>query len=182
VLFDPENGTLLGAQVVGKEGVDKRIDVLATALKGKMTVHDLEELELAYAPPFGAAKDPVNLAGMVAQHVVHHDIGTVQWHEVGELDPQQFVLLDVRDGEERVQGTIPGSLHIPLPELRTRVEELPRDKQIVAFCETGQRSYFACRYLAQNGFHVHNLTGSYRTWETANREQALAAGQKETAP
>lgn len=175
VMFDPGNGTLLGAQVVGKEGVDKRIDVLATALKARMTVHDLEELELAYAPPFGAAKDPVNLAGMVAQHVVHHDIGVVQWHEVSHLDPKRFLLLDVRDAVEREEGTIAGSLHLPLPELRERVEELPRDKEIVAFCQTGQRSYFACRFLAQKGFRVRNLSGSYRTWQMATREQALAS-------
>ena len=165
IIFNPQDGKLLGAQVVGSDGVDKRIDVLATALWAGLTVHDLEDLELAYAPPFGSAKDPVNLAGMVAQHVVHKDIETAQWHEIATLDPEKSVLLDVRDEDEREQGYIPGSIQIALPELRQRFSELPKDKEIILYCQTGQRSYFACCYLAQMGFKVRNLTGAYRTWK-----------------
>ena len=167
ILFAPETGRLLGAQAVGRDGVDKRIDVLATALKGGMTVHDLAELELAYAPPFGSAKDPVNLAGMAAQNVVEGDVRLAQWHEVPGLDPATTLLLDVRRAEERASGRLPGSTHIPLDELRARLGELPRDREIVVHCQSGQRSYFASRILTQNGFKVRNLTGSYRTWKAS---------------
>ncbi len=168
VLFDPQTGKLLGAQFIGKDGVDKRIDVFATALKAGMTVHDLEDLELAYAPPFGSAKDPINLAGMVAEHVVNGGVQNCQWHEIKRLDPKKAVVLDVRDEDERDEGHIPGSLHIPLPELRTRFAELPREREIIIHCQTGQRSYFAYRFLVQQGYKVKNLSGSYCTWKTAN--------------
>lgn len=167
ILFDPDNGKLLGAQAVGRDGVDKRTDVLATALKGGMTVDDLAELELAYAPPYGSAKDPVNLAGMAAQNVRRGLVQLAQWHEIASLDPGKAVLLDVRDPDECAQGAIPGSISIPLNELRARMGELPKDRDIVVHCQSGQRSYFASRLLAQNGFRVRNLTGSYRTWKTA---------------
>jgi NADPH-dependent 2,4-dienoyl-CoA reductase/sulfur reductase-like enzyme/rhodanese-related sulfurtransferase len=167
ILFHPKNGKLLGAQIIGEEGVDKRINVLATALKAGLTVHDLEDLELAYAPPFGTAKDPVNLAGMVAQHVVHHDIENAQWDEIEDLIPENSILLDVRDEDEREQGFIPDSRHISLPELRLRYGELPKDKEIIVYCQTGQRSYFACRFLIQKGFNAKNLSGAFRTWQIA---------------
>lgn len=167
ILFAPETGKLLGAQAVGREGVDKRIDVLATALKAGMTVHDLVDLELAYAPPYGSAKDPVNVAGMVAQNVVKGDVAVAQWREMASLDPRTTFVLDVRRPDERARGAIPGSFHIPLDELRSRMDELPRDRDIVVYCQTGQRSYIAARLLGQHGFLARNLTGSYRTWEAA---------------
>ncbi len=167
LLFDPKTGKLLGAQAIGRDGVDKRIDVLATALKAGMTVHELEDIELAYAPPFGSAKDPVNLAGMVAQHIVHNDVKNAKWSDLDKLDSEKTVLLDVRDKNEREQGYIPNSIHIPLPELRERYTELPVEKEIIVYCQTGQRSYFADRFLAQNGYNVRNLSGSYLTWKTA---------------
>ncbi|HUJ11636.1 MAG TPA: FAD-dependent oxidoreductase [Verrucomicrobiae bacterium] len=167
ILFAPDTGRLLGAQAVGHEGVDKRIDVLATALKAGMTVHDLAELELAYAPPYGSAKDPVNLAGMAAQNILAGDVAVAQWRDVPGLDQQSTVLLDVRRDDERAQGFIPGSIHIPLDQLRGRLDELPHDLQIVVYCQSGQRSYYAARILAQHGFRVENLTGSYRTWKVA---------------
>lgn len=169
VLFAPDTGKLLGAQAVGRDGVDKRLDVFATALKAGMTVHDLAELELAYAPPFGSAKDPVNLAGMAAQNVLAGDVALAQWHEIATLDPAKTVVLDVRRADERAKGDIPGSMHIPLDELRARLSELPKDKEIIASCQSGQRSYFACRLLAQHGFKVRNLAGSWRTFSTATR-------------
>jgi rhodanese-related sulfurtransferase len=170
LLFAPDTGKLLGAQAVGSDGVDKRIDVLATALQAGMTVHDLAELELAYAPPFSAAKDPVNLGGMVAQNILAGDVKVVQWSEVADLDPHKSILLDVRDAVERQQGYIPGSIHIPLPQLRLRLNELPRDHEIIPYCRSGQRSYYACRILGQHGFRVRNMTGSYRTWHAAQTQ------------
>lgn len=167
VLFAPDTGKLLGAQAIGHEGVDKRIDVLATALKAGMTVHDLAELELAYAPPYGSAKDPVNLAGMAAQNVLAGDVALAQWNEIASLDPSTTLLLDVRRFDERAQGFIPGSVHIPLDELRQRLSELPRDREIIAYCHSGQRSYIAARILSHYGFLARNLTGSYRTWQAA---------------
>jgi rhodanese-related sulfurtransferase len=167
VLFAPDTGRLLGAQVVGRDGVDKRLDVLATALKAGMTVHDLAELELAYAPPFGSAKDPVNLAGMAAQNVLAGDVQLAQWSEIAMLDPNTTLVLDVRGGGERNGGAIPGSHHIPLDELRSRLGELPKDREIIAHCQSGLRSYIACRILTQHGFSARNLAGSYRTWKTA---------------
>lgn len=164
VLFAPDTGTLLGAQAIGRDGVDKRIDVLATALKAGMTVHDLAELELAYAPPYGSAKDPVNLAGMAAQNVLAGDVALAQWNEVAALNPSTTLLLDVRRPDERAQGFIPGSAHIPLDELRERVSELPRDRELIVYCQSGQRSYIAARILSQQGFRVCNLTGGHRTW------------------
>jgi NADPH-dependent 2,4-dienoyl-CoA reductase/sulfur reductase-like enzyme/rhodanese-related sulfurtransferase len=167
ILFAPDTGRLLGAQAVGRDGVDKRIDVLATALRGGMTVHDLAELELAYAPPFGSAKDPVNLAGMAAQNVLAGDVQLAQWSDIASIDPRQTVLLDVRRSDERAKGSIPGSIHIPLDQVRARMSELPRDREIIVHCQSGQRSYFACRILSQHRFRVRNLTGSWRTWKTA---------------
>jgi NADPH-dependent 2,4-dienoyl-CoA reductase/sulfur reductase-like enzyme/rhodanese-related sulfurtransferase len=164
ILFAPDSGKLLGAQAIGHDGVDKRIDVLATALKAGMTVHDLAELELAYAPPYGSAKDPVNLAGMAAQNVLHGYVALAQWSEVASLDPTRTLLLDVRGSDERARGFIPGSTHIPLDELRQRLNELPRDREIITYCQSGQRSYNAARMLSQHGIRVRNLTGSYRTW------------------
>ena len=167
MLFAPNTGKLLGAQAVGHDGVDKRIDILATALKGGMTVHDLAELELAYAPPFGSAKDAVNLAGMAAQNVLSGNVKLAQWDEIAVLDSAQILLLDVRRPGEREKGYIAGSIHLPLDQLRVRMQELPRDREIIVYCLSGQRSYFACRILAQHGFRVRNLSGSYRTWKTA---------------
>jgi len=167
ILFSPDSGKLLGAQAVGRDGVDKRIDVLATALKGAMTVHDLAELELAYAPPYGSAKDPVNLAGMAAQNVLAGDVAVAEWSEIAAGDPNKTILLDVRRADERSKGQIPGSIHIPLDQLRARLEELPKDREIIVHCQTGQRSYYAARILSQHGFRVRNLSGSYRTWRAA---------------
>lgn len=171
VLFAPDTGKLLGAQIVGRDGVDKRIDVLATALKAGLTVRDLAQLELAYAPPYGSAKDPVNLAGMAAENVIDGLVTTAQWHELPPFAalPPDVVILDVRRDDERAQGAIPGSLHIPLDQLRRRLDELPRDRELIVYCASGQRSYYACRLLTQHGFRVRNLTGSYRTWRAACR-------------
>jgi len=167
ILFAPENGRLLGAQAVGEDGVDKRIDVFATALFAGMTIDDLAELELAYAPPFGSAKDPVNLAGMAAQNLLSGLVRVAQWHEVPKLVEAGALVVDVRETAEREGGLIPGSVNIPLGELRSRLGELPKDREILAHCASGQRSYNACRVLMQHGFRCWNLTGSYKTWKAA---------------
>jgi len=147
LLFEKISGRVLGAQAIGQEGVDKRIDIIATAILADMTVHDLAELELAYAPPFGSAKDPVNLAGMIAQNVLAGDINIVQWDEINQLNDEQATILDVRDDDEHDAGHIPGSMHIPIDQLRDRLSELPADRQIIAYCLSGQRAYYACRII-----------------------------------
>lgn len=168
VLFDPKSGKLLGAQAVGEDGVDKRMDVLATAVFAGMTIDDLAELELCYAPPFGSAKDPINLAGMAAQNVTDDLVTVAQWHEVPALIAAGAVVIDVREPGERDGGIIPGSRSIPLGSLRERLGELPRDRELLVHCASGQRSYNACRVLAQHGFRCRNLTGSFKTWKAVN--------------
>ena len=171
MLFSPE-GKIYGAQIVGLEGVDKRIDVIATAIRGGMTVYDLEELELAYAPPYGSARDPINIIGFLAGNILRGDLDTVDWDAVDSLDRSKYALLDVRDPVELTIGMIEGSLNIPLSELRARVKELPRSKKLVVYCQVGQRGYFAARVLSQLGFEVANLNGGYKTYSHATGQQA----------
>ncbi len=178
LIFAPNTGKLLGAQAISADGADKRIDVLATAIKAGLTVDDVAELELGYAPPFGSAKDPVNLAGMAAQNVLAGLVTPVQWHEVAAQVATGAIVLDVRDAKERESGLIAGSIHIPLGELRARVGELPRDRPILAHCASGQRSYSACRLLTQLGYQCRNLTGSFKTWEAARSGLPLTGGTK----
>jgi len=163
LLFDPKTGKVLGGQCVGADGVDKRIDVLAVAIRAGMTVYDLENLELAYAPPFGSAKDPINYAGFVAANVLRGEVSVCHVPDVVNPGPNR-VVLDVRTIPEVQQGTIPGSIHIPVDDLRTRLGELPKDKEILAFCQVGLRGYLACRILSQNGFTCRNLSGGYKTY------------------
>lgn len=163
LLFSPGDGKVLGAQIVGGEGVDKRIDVIATAMKGGMTVYDLEELELAYAPPYSSAKDPVNIAGFAAANILKKDVEQVIWKDLPDLAEKGEVLIDLRNpGELKQDGIIPGSLHIPLPQLRRRLSELDRSKRYVPFCAAGLRSYVAHRILIQNGFESRSLAGGFR--------------------
>lgn len=170
LLFHPDDGRILGAQVVGEDGVDKRIDVLATAIHARMTVYDLEELELAYAPPYGSAKDPVNIAGFVAANILKGDVQTVNWNEIENL-PSQYVLLDVRNKDELLEsGELAGSVHIPLPDLRSRLQELDKQKVYVPFCAIGLRGYVAARILTQNGFQAKNLSGGYKTYMVGNKK------------
>ena len=163
MLFDTENGKILGAQAVGTDGIDKRIDVLAVAIRAGLTVYDLEEMELSYAPPFGSAKDPVNYAGFVASNVLRGD--SVICHAEDVLEPREDqVILDVRKDFEVATGIIPGAVHIPLDELRDRIGELPKDKEIITYCAVGLRGYLACRMLTQKGFKCRNLSGGTKTY------------------
>jgi NADPH-dependent 2,4-dienoyl-CoA reductase/sulfur reductase-like enzyme/rhodanese-related sulfurtransferase len=163
LLFDPEEGRILGAQAVGVAGVDKRIDVIAVAQRAGLTVHDLEDLELSYAPPFGSAKDPVNMAGFVASNVLRGDMVLWEPEELATLGPEQM-LVDVRTFQEHGAGSIPGAVCMPVDELRDRLEDLPKDKEILVFCQVGLRGYVAARLLAQKGYRVRNLSGGYRRY------------------
>lgn len=164
LLFNKETGAIYGAQVVGKNGADKRIDVIATAIKGNLTVFDLTDLEIAYAPPFASAKDPVNVAGYVASNVANEEVKTVQWHEIDELIKQGNVLIDVRNPNEVANGSIKGSVNIPLDELRERMDEIDKTQTVYVTCQIGLRGYIASRLLEQYGFTVKNLDGGYKTY------------------
>jgi NADPH-dependent 2,4-dienoyl-CoA reductase/sulfur reductase-like enzyme/rhodanese-related sulfurtransferase len=161
LLFRKSDGRILGAQAAGEEGVDKRIDVIAMAMQKQGTVYDLEEAELCYAPQFGSAKDAVNMAGMVAANILRGDAHTASWES---LNRNGYTLLDVRQPDEFHGGHIPGARNIPLPELRRRMGELPRQSEIRLYCAAGQRGYYASRLLAQHGFAVKNFSGGYKTY------------------
>ncbi len=163
LLFEPKSGRILGAQGVGAKGIDKRIDVLAVALRGGLTVFDLQDLELCYAPPFGSAKDPVNYAGFVAANAIKGDMPICHVEDVVNPRPDQQ-LIDVRSPAEVQAGTIPGAVNIPLDDLRGRLAEIPQNKELLTFCQVGLRGYLACRILNQRGFKARNLTGGYKTY------------------
>jgi rhodanese-related sulfurtransferase len=154
VLFRKSDGRLLGAQILGESGVAKRIDSFAMAIQMGCTVYDLEEAELSYAPPFGSAKDPVNFAGMVAANVLRGDMPVSHWESVDGA-----FLLDVRNPPELAVESVPGTVNIPFPQLRSRLEELPRDREILVICRSGGRAYYATRILLQNGFKARNISG-----------------------
>jgi rhodanese-related sulfurtransferase len=165
VLFDPTTGQVLGAQVVGAAGVDKRIDVLSVAIQAGMTVFDLEEMELAYSPQYGSAKDPINMAGFVASGVLRGEHPQVDVEAILAAPPaEQPFLLDVRTSHEFASGHIPGAVNVPLDELRSRTNELPRERKIAAYCQVGQRGYLATRILLQSGFSAANVSGGYKTY------------------
>ncbi|MFN7953685.1 MAG: FAD-dependent oxidoreductase [bacterium] len=166
LLFSIPDGRILGAQAVGHEGVEKRIDVIATAIQFKGTVHDLAEVELSYAPQFGAAKDPVNLAGMLATNVLSDDMPLADWEQLAGTDA---LLVDVREPSEFEAGHAPGFINLPLSAMRERYGELPRDRAIWLSCGVGQRAYYATRFLLQHGYRARNLSGGYTTY------RALAA-------
>lgn len=167
LLFTPGEGKVLGAQIVGYNGVDKRIDVLATAIRAGMTVFDLQELELAYAPPFGSAKDPVNLAGYVASNMLKGDVEMAYWPEVPEFVAAGAVLLDVRTSREFSRGAVEGAMHVPVDNLREQLELIPQDKEILVYCRTGLRSYIAARILSQHGYRCKNISGGYELYRAA---------------
>ncbi|MBD8069853.1 CoA-disulfide reductase [Bacillus sp. PS06] len=166
LLFDKSNGKILGAQAVGKKGVDKRMDVIATAIKGELTVFDLTELELSYAPPFSSAKDPVNMAGYVASNIIEDGIKTVQWNEIDEIIANGELLVDVREPQERENGYIKGSINIPLGDIRNRLAELPKSKPIYVSCQVGLRGYLATRILTNLGYKAINLDGGWKTYSS----------------
>ena len=176
LVYDKNSYKLLGAQIVGQEGVDKRIDVLATAIRAGMTVPELAELELAYAPPYSSAKDPVNLAGFMVENIKNGYMKQFHWHDIDALPRDGSVtLLDTRTVSEYSRGHIPGFINIPLHELRNRIAELPAGKPVYINCQSGLRSYVACRMVSQYGFDCYNFSGGYRMYESVALEKCAAS-------
>ena len=172
VLFERGGGRILGAQIIGTDGADKRIDVIATAIRANMTAGDLTELDLAYAPPYSSAKDPVNMAGYMIENILEGRVDQLTWEQA--LEPSEDeVLLDTRTSGEVARGSIDGALHVPLDELRGHLDELPRDKRLRVFCQSGLRSYVACRILMQHGFSCANVAGGYGFFQQVFLDQEV---------
>ena len=186
LIFAPGSGRVLGGQIIGPLGAERRVDVLATAVKAGLSVFDLEELDLAYAPPFGSARDPINVAGMVAANMLRGDMKAVTPLAIQDMDPEKDVLIDVRfDDEVEETGTIKGSMHIPLPQLRSRLPVLDKSKRYLVYCAIGLRGYLAYRIMVQNGFNVVNILGGfglYKPWlgreegAIVDKDQAITPG------
>lgn len=183
IIFQKKDGKLLGAQVVGFDGADKRLDVLATAVRAGMTVYDLTQLELAYAPPYSSAKDPVNMAGFTAENILTGKVKVFHWNQLDSLPRDQSVtLLDIRTQLEYENGTIDGFRNISLDELRNHLEELDKSKPVYVTCQVGLRGYIACRILSQRGFECYNLSGGYRLYHSINRNQNVIPFRKKEEP
>jgi rhodanese-related sulfurtransferase len=173
ILFN-KDGQVLGGQVVGKNGVDKRIDVLATAISGKMTVSDLTDIDFAYAPPFGSAKDPLNVAGYVGENILNGEIETIEWNQLEELE--NSVLIDVRNPDEINDKNVIGlknEINIPFPKLREKLDTLDKNKTYITYCTLGMRGYFAYRILKLNGFNVKNLNGGFTVYANAKKADIM---------
>ena len=166
IIVDKKTQEILGAQAVGREGVDKRIDVIATAMRGGLTAPELADLELAYAPPFGSAKDPVNMLGYISENVLNEVTPTAQWNEVNSLVSQGWTVVDVRSKGEFDRGHIPNSINISIDEMRERINEVPKEKILVT-CQVGQRGHAATRLLREMGYNAVNLDGGYMTWSNS---------------
>lgn len=172
-IYEEETGTILGAQVFGKDGVDKITDILATAIQTNMTAYDLEELDLCYAPPFSSAKSPVNLLGNSIVNQIEGLVDTITWQEVEKITDKNTLVLDVRTDEEYISESYKNAIHIPLDDLRERLNELDKSKTYLVYCKTGLRSYIACRILSQNGFKVQNITGGYHFYSIISFKQRV---------
>ena len=164
IIIEPKTGLILGAQGVGKDGVDKRIDVIATAIRAGLKAVELADLELAYAPPFGSAKDPVNMLGYMAENILSGLTSNVQWSDIAALRARGSHLLDVRSANEFAAGSIPGAVNIPIDELRERINEIPKGN-VVVLCQVGQRGHTATLLLRELGVDAANLDGGYLTWK-----------------
>jgi NADPH-dependent 2,4-dienoyl-CoA reductase/sulfur reductase-like enzyme/rhodanese-related sulfurtransferase len=173
LLLDPSDGKILGAQGVGRDGVDKRIDVIATAMRGGLTGPDLADLELAYAPPYGSAKDAINMLGYMAENVLTGFTPTVQWYDIDRLTEHDAFILDVRTAHEFGSGRIPGSVNVPVDELRERIAELPTNRLVVVTCAAGLRGHTATALLRDSGYDAVNLDGGYNTWSAATSTPAV---------
>ena len=178
VIFSPEEDRILGAQIFGREGADKRIDVIATAMRAGMRATGLAQLELAYAPPYSSAKDPVNMAGFMIENLITGKVKQIYSEQVDSLPRDGSVfLLDTRTPGEYARGHAEGFVNIPLDELRERLSELPKSKTVYVMCQSGLRSYIACRILSANGFECFNVSGGYRFF-SAVRDGRIIAGRK----
>lgn len=173
IVFSPTDGKLYGAQVIGFKGVDKRLDLIAAVVKNGGTIYDLIDIEHAYAPPYSSAKDPVNIAGYVAENILNGKMKPIQWDELHTLSPNEYFLLDVRTQDEFELGWIPGAVNIPVDVLRNHLDEIPKNKKIVVYCAVGLRGHVASRILMQHGFeNVYNLSGGYKTYELSVMKQS----------
>jgi rhodanese-related sulfurtransferase len=173
IAFAPADGRLLSAQIAGYEGVDKRLDILATFIKQGKTIYELIEFEHAYAPPYSSAKDPVNMAGFVAENILLNRLKIFYWNELENIQSDDQ-LIDVRRKDEYDEGKIESAINIPVDEIRDRLDEIPKDKNIYIYCEAGLRGYLAQRILTQNGFDkVANLSGGYKLWSACEVETSL---------
>lgn len=170
-LFNPETGEIYGAQGVGMDGVEKRIDVIATAIKAGLKAWDLQDIETCYAPPYNSAKDPVNMIGYYAENLIDGLVDTIQWDEVDNLDPKTSLIVDVREEFELPSGVMPDSINIPLGQLRERLHELPKDKMLYTTCQVGLRGYIACRILQQHGYQCKNVDGGMKTYQFVKRAE-----------
>lgn len=176
ITFDPDNGTLFGGQIVGYEGVDKRIDQIALIIKNKGTIYDLIKIEHAYAPPFSSAKDPIAIAGYVAENIITGEMPICHWRDIDNIAKDEVTLLDVRTQEEFMMGNIAHSINIPLDEIRSHIKEIPTNKPIYTYCGIGLRGYLAAKILIARGFkNVKNLSGGYTTYSTAKKPITIQA-------
>jgi len=181
LIFDPVGGSILGAQIVGRNGVDKRIDVIATAMSGGITADGLADLELAYAPPFSSAKDPVNMLGYMAENVLSGDCDIVAPADLDGLIGDGWTLVDVRTETEHTAGAIPGSVNIPVDSLRDQLDQLD-GRRLVVYCEVGQRGHTATALLHESGIPARNLDGGYKTWIAWSRARRTPGGGKPKPP
>ena len=172
--FAPEDGKLLGAQIIGTDGVDKRIDTLSSVIQRGSTIEELTEFEHAYAPPYSSAKDPVNMAGFVAENIMQKRLRVIPWSDVSNISSDDL-LIDVRTAVEYASGNIPGSINIPVDELRNRLDEIDENKNIIIYCQIGLRGYLAQRILLQNGCkNVQNISGGYKLWSACDLESKMS--------
>ena len=175
VVFEKSTQRIIGAQIVGFDGVDKRIDVLATAMNFGATASDLKDLDLAYAPPYSSAKDPVNMAGFVIENIGAGKMKQFHWDDISRLQNENGItLLDTRTPFEYSRGHIDGFINIPVDELRSRMDEIDKSKPLYVMCQSGLRSYISCRILAQNGFDCYNFSGGYRFYESVIKEKLIS--------
>ena len=176
VLYEKETLKILGAQIVGYEGVDKRLDVLATAIRAGMKATELAELDLAYAPPYSSAKDPVNMAGFMIENIVSGKVKQFHHDEMDMLPRDgSATLLDTRTPYEYAMGKADGFINIPVDDLRERLSEIPKDKPVYVMCQSGLRSYLSCRILTQNGYDCYNFSGGYRFYDSVRRGREQSA-------
>ncbi|KHD14408.1 CoA-disulfide reductase [Clostridium butyricum] len=177
MLFNPKDGRILGAQGIGIDGVEKRIDIISTAIKGNLNVFDLQDIEPCYAPPYNSAKDPVNMLGYYASNIMEDLVDIIQWNKVDELDKNNSIIVDVREEFELVTGTFENSINIPLGQLRDRLDEIPKNKNVYVTCQVGQRGYVASRILRSNGINAINIDGGIKTYIYVKRSQESIKNQ-----
>ena len=180
MLFNPKTGKILGAQGVGKHGIDKRIDLIANSIKAGFTVYDLQDTEVCYAPPYNSAKDPVNMMGYCGANIMENIVENTQWYEIEDLVRNDEYILDVREEYEVENGSIPNVINIPLGQLRDRLNEIPKNRKIYVCCQVGLRGYIACTILNQYGYNTSNIDGGYKTYSSIKNAEKLIRDQDES--